>query len=125
MREEIDWEEVRRRIRSIPIAVPPKHVKRPNRSPESLERRRDRARVRWVEYYHENIEHCRARQKAWEAANPDKVKTKRKKYYDKHKDDPEWLERKRARQREYKRRKKLKNILAIMPDETETQRRTA
>lgn len=88
----IDWAELRRRIAGTPYIVPPRRVskrKPPNRSPESLEKRRARARVRWVEYYQENKEHCHERQKAWERANP------------------EWLEAKRARQRAYKLRKKL------------------
>lgn len=106
----IDWAELRRRIAGTPYIVPPRHVckrKPPNRSPESLEKRRARARVRWVKYYQENKEHCHERQKAWEQANPDKVKAKKRRYYEKHKQDPEWLEAKRARQRAYKLRKKL------------------
>lgn len=106
----IDWAELRRRIAGTPYIVPPRYVRKrkpPNRSLESLEKRRARARVRWVEYYQENKEHCHERQKAWEQANPDKVKAKKHRYYEKHKQDPEWLEAKRARQRAYKLRKKL------------------
>lgn len=110
MSEEIDWNELRKRIQKSPVLVRPNHVKHPNRSPESIEKRKKRARERWVEYYHENSERCHARQKAWEQANPDKVKAKRKRFYEAHKNDPEWMEKKRAKNREYKRRKKLERL---------------
>lgn len=108
----IDWNELRRRIAATPIIVPPKHIKRPNRSPESIAKRKERARVRWKEFYHENLEHCRERQRAWEHANPDKVRAKRKRSYEKMKLDPEWLERKRQRNREYKARKRMEKLAA-------------
>ena len=102
----IDWKEVRRRIAETPVIVPP------GPSRKSIERRRRRDRERWNKYYHENPEHCHARQKEWELANPDKVKAKRQRCYEKMKLDPERLERKRQRNREYKARKRLERPTA-------------
>ena len=110
MADEIDWAKLRARLRETPIVVKPKHVKHPNRSPESLEKRREGARARCKKHYWANREECLRLQKEWEKANPEKVKAKRKRCYEKHKTDPEWMERKRARQREYKRRKKLERL---------------
>lgn len=110
MENQIDWKEVRRRIQETPIVVKPKHVKRPNRSPESIERRRASGRIRSKRRYWNHREECLRWQREWEKANPEKVKAKRKRCYEKHKTDPEWMERKRARQREYKRRKKLERL---------------
>jgi len=103
----IDWAEVRRRIAETPISVPPKHVKRPNRSPESLERRKVKARERQKRHYWNHHDEMLAKYHKWEQENPDKVKAKRQRYYERLKQDPERLERKRQRNREYKRRKKL------------------
>lgn len=110
MSEQIDWQEVRKRIQQKPVIVPPKHVKHPNRSPESIEKRRAQSRKRSKEYRLKNPEKVHAAEKAWRTANPEKVKAKKKRFYEKHKTDPEWLEKKRARQREYKRRKKLERL---------------
>ena len=98
----IDWKEVRRRILLTPVAVPPV----PSR--ESLERKRAKDRARWNRFYHEHPGHCHGRQKAWEEANPDKVKAKRDRCYAKLKLDPARLERKRERQRQYRARRKLR-----------------
>lgn len=102
----IDWKEVRRRIAETPVIVPPGPTK------ESLERRHRRDRERWNRYYHEHPEHCHARQRAWELAHSEKVKDKRYRYYEKLKQDPERLERKRQRNREYKARKRLAKMAA-------------
>ena len=106
MDEGINWASLRARIALTPVVVKPKHVKHPNRSPESLERRKEGARVRSKRYYWNNRDKELQRQREWEMANPDKVRDKRRRSYEKCKQDPEWLERKRARQREWKRRKK-------------------
>lgn len=108
MSEVIDWQEVRRRIAETPVVVPPHRVRKYKRTPEAIERRKVKSRERWRKFYHENLEYCHERQKAWEQANPDKIKAKRQRYYDKLKQDPERLERKRQRQREYKARLKLR-----------------
>ena len=102
----IDWKEVRRRIAETPLIVPS------GPTPEATERRRSRARDRWRKHYYANLEHCHERQKDWEAANPDKVKAKRHRCYEKMKQDPERLERKRRRNREYKARKRLEKLTA-------------
>lgn len=107
----IDWKEVRRRIAETPISVPPKHVKRPNRSPESLELRRERARIRNKEYREEHKEQIREWYREWQRANPEKVREKKRRYYEKLKQDPERLERKRQRNREYKARKRHETLL--------------
>ena len=98
----IDWKEVRRRIQMTPVVVPPVP------SPEALERKRAKSRAKWNKYYHSHLEHCHSRQKAWEEANPEKVKAKRDRCYAKLKLDPVRLERKRERQRQYKARKKMR-----------------
>lgn len=105
MSDAIDWVELRRRIALTPVIVPPKHVKRPNRSPESIERRRASGRIRSKKRYWNNREHCLFLQREWEKENPEKVKAKRKRYYENHKDDPEWMEHHRQKNREYKARK--------------------
>lgn len=55
MADEIDWSKLRARLRETPIVVKPKHVKHPNRSPESLEKRREGAsrakRAAWQKAY--------------------------------------------------------------------------
>ena len=103
MADLIDWKELRRRIALTPVIVPPA----PSR--EALERKRKKDRDRWNNHYHDNLEHCHARQKAWEEKNPDKVKAKRDRCYAKMKLDPVRMERKRERQRQYKARKKLRD----------------
>jgi len=102
----IDWAEVRRRIAETPISVPPKHVKRPNRSPESLERRKERARLWNKEYRKEHKDQIREWYREWQRDNPEKVREKKRRYYEKLKQDPERLERKRRQNREYKKRQK-------------------
>ena len=102
----IDWKEVRRRIAETPVVTPPKHVKHPNRSPESLQRRKERARIRNKEYREEHKEQIREWYRQWQRANPEKVRAKKQRYYEKLKQDPARLERKRQRDREYKKRLK-------------------
>lgn len=102
----IDWKEVHRRIAETPVIVPP------GPSRKSIERRRRRDRERWNKYYHENTEHCHERQKEWEQANPDKVKAKRKRFYERHKLDPVWMENHRQKNREYKARKRAEKAAA-------------
>lgn len=111
MTENIDWAELRRRIQETPIVEPVKHIRHPNRSPESTEKRKAAARKRWKDFYWENREHCLERQKAWELANPEKVKAKRKRSYEKHKDDPEFKAKKAAYNKAYKARKKMERLL--------------
>ena len=104
--DKIDWAELRRRIAATPIIVPPKHIKRPNRSPESLEKRRIGARIRNKRRYWTKRDEVIAYRKAWEKANPEKVKAKKKRFYEKHKLDPVWMENHRQKNREYKARKR-------------------
>ena len=102
MEDGIDWGRLRARLLETPIVVKPKHVKRPNRSPESLERRRVAARERSRKAYWEHREEHLAAQRAWEKANPEKVRAKRKRFYDAHKDDPDFKEKKALRNKAYK-----------------------
>lgn len=107
MTDGIDWKLVRKRIAETPIVVP----KKP--SPEAQEKKRAKSRARWKKHYWSNREKCLELQKEWEKANPEKVKAKRKRYYDTHKDDPEFKERKNARNREYKKRKREEKAAAL------------
>lgn len=56
----------------------------------------------------------------YQSANKDKINEKSKRYRDNHKDDPEYLERRRAAQRAYKQRikeKKIQNAATEQNDE--------
>lgn len=108
MDDTIDWTALRQCIASRPIAVRPKYVRHVNRSPESIERRRTQSREWWKEHYAANPSLYKAKQRLWEKENPDKVKIKRKRYYDLHKDDSEWMARHRQKNREYKQRQQFK-----------------
>ena len=110
MSDAIDWKEVRRRIQEKPLVVKPKHVRKPNRSPESIEKRKVGARARSKKYYWSHRDELLEKNRKWSKEHPDRIKAKKKRFYEKHKTDPEWLEKKRARQREYKRRKKLERL---------------
>lgn len=110
MSDAIDWVELRRRIALTPVIVPPKRVKHPNRSPESIERRRASGRIRCKRRYWKNREHCLQLQREWEKAHPERVKAKRKRYYESHKNDPEWMERHRQKNREYKARRREREM---------------
>lgn len=112
MIDTIDWIKLRQRIQETPIVVPVRHARRLNKSPEAAESHRAAARERWKRHYWENREHCLERQKAWELANPEKVKAKRKRSYKKHKDDPEFKAKKAAYNKAYKARKKMERLLA-------------
>ena len=73
MIDSIDWKKLRARIQETPVVVKPKHIHHPNRSPESLAKRKERSKVRCREYYQEHKDELRAKYKEWAAANPDKV----------------------------------------------------
>lgn len=105
----IDWAEVRRRIGSAPVTRP-RRIAHPCRSPESLERRRAGARERQKRHYWADPEKSRKRAREWEKLNPDKVKAKKKRFYDSHKNDPVWMEEHCRRNREYKARKKAERL---------------
>ena len=108
--DNIDWSVLRSRIAETPVVSRPKHVKHPNRSPESLERRRVSARERQRKHYWEHRDEERQRQKDWEVDNPERVRAKRKRFYDSHKDDPVWMEARRQKNREYKARKRAERL---------------
>lgn len=114
MADGIDWGKLRARLLETPYVVKPKHIKHPNRSPESLERRREGARARSKKRYWANRDKCLAEQRAWEKDNPDKVKAKKKRFYDAHKDDPEWMEKHRRMNRETKQRARFKKYVITM-----------
>lgn len=99
MIDSIDWEKLRARIQETPVVVKPKHIRHPNRSPESLVKRKERSKVRCREYYQEHKDELRVKYKEWVAANPDKVQAKKKRYYERHKDDPAF----KAKRAEWKR----------------------
>ena len=108
----IDWAKLHQRIQESPVIQPVRHIRKPNRSPESIERRAQRARERWKAFYWDHREHCLERQRAWELANPEKVKAKRKRSYEKYKDDPEFKAKKAQYSKLYKARKKQERLLA-------------
>lgn len=111
MADEIDWARLRARIAETPVVVKPKYIKHPNRSQESLEKRRIGARIRNKNRYWANREECLASNRAWEKANPEKVKAKKKRFYDSHKNDPIWMENHRLKNRETKIRRKFKDYV--------------
>ena len=108
MDEQIDWTKLRARIASTPMPTSVKHIKKVEdvEDVDAVERRRAAARERSKKHYWANREHCIEVKKTWEAANPEKVKAKKKRYYDTHKNDPVWMEQHRQKNREYKARKK-------------------
>lgn len=114
--EGIDWKKLRERIAQGPIfpivKEHPKKRKKP-KTPEEIEEYRAKERKRNKEYREKNPDKVHAREKRWRQENLDKVKAKKKRFYEKHKQDLVWLEAKRARQREYKRKKKLQRLAII------------
>lgn len=110
MADTIDWSKLRARLLETSYVVKPKHIKHPNRSPESLERRRVSARARSKKHYWENREECLRLQRAWEIANPEKVKAKKKRFYDAHKDDPVFKAKRAAQKKAYRARKKAEKM---------------
>lgn len=111
MADTIDWKELRARLLETPIVMKPKHIRHPNRSPESLEKRKIGARARSKKRYWANREKCLKLQREWEKANPEKVKEKKKRFYDAHKDDPVWMENHRRINRETKQRARFKKYV--------------
>ena len=111
--ETIDWSELHARICETPIVGRPKHIKHPNRSPESLERRKVRARERSRERYWANREECLRLQREWELANPDKVKAKKKRFYEAHKNDPVFKAKRAAQKKAYMARKKAETVVSM------------
>lgn len=111
MADDIDWAKLRARIAETPVVVKPKHIKHPNRSPESIEKRKIGARARNKKRYWANRDECLAENRAWEKANPEKVKAKKKRFYDAHKTDPAWMENHRRKNKETKMRRKFKDFV--------------
>ena len=112
--EKIDWKKLRERIAEGPIYPMVKDNPNKRKKPktlEEIEEYRAKERKRNKEYREKNPDKVHAMEKRWRHENPDKVKAKKKRFYEKHKQDPVWLEKKRARQRDYKRRKKLQKSL--------------
>lgn len=118
MADEIDWAKLRARLIDTPVVIKPKHIPHPNRSPESLEKRREGARARSKKRYWADPEKCLRLQREWETANPEKVKAKRKRFYEAHKDDPEFKERRSVQQKKYRERKKAER-LALLASSTD------
>lgn len=109
----IDWSELHARICETPIVGRPKHIKHPNRSPKSFERRKVRARERSRERYWANREECLRLQREWEKANPEKVKAKKKRFYDAHKNDPVFKAKRAAQKKVYRERKKAETMVSM------------
>lgn len=109
---EIDWRRLRERLQDTPVIVPVKHVRKIHRSPESLEKRKVGARARSKKRYWENREQCLKVNREWERANPEKVKAKKHRYYEKHKNDPEFKHKKAEHNRMYKARKRAERQAA-------------
>ena len=113
MADTIDWSKLRARLLETPYVVKPKHIKHPNRSPESQEKRKVRARERNRERYWANREECLRLQREWEKANPEKVKAKKKRFYDAHKDDPVFKAKRAAQKKAYRERKKAETMVSM------------
>ena len=128
---EIDWKKLRERIAEgpiFPLVKENKNQKTKGKTPEEIQEFKQKEHYRQKKWREEHPEKCRELQRDWAHRNPDKVKAKRKRNYDAHKDDPEWrnhrVEKQRAfmerlkadpvryelfkqKKREYKQRKKL------------------
>lgn len=107
----IDWSKLRARLLETPIVVKPKHIKHPNRSPESQEKRKVGARARSKKRYWANREECLRLQREWEKANPEKVKEKKHRYYEKHKNDPEFKAKRAAWKKAARARKRAEQLI--------------
>ena len=131
MEDEIDWKKLRERIAKgpiFPLVKENKNQKTKGKTPEEIQEFKQKEHDRLKKWREEHPEKCRELQRDWAHRNPDKVKAKRKRNYDAHKDDPEWrnhrVEKQRAfmerlkadpvhyelfkqKKREYKQRKKL------------------
>jgi len=86
------------------------------------------ARARSKKRYWTKRDEVIAKRKEWEQKNPDKVKAKKKRFYEKHKLDPEWMEHHRQKNREYKARKRAEKaalLAGIQPQEVQTCSTTA
>ena len=57
---------------------------------------REANKIRSSEYRRTHPEECKAREKAWKKANPDKVSAQRKRYYARKKTDPKWIAKQKA-----------------------------
>lgn len=112
MENEIDWRRLRERLQDTPVIVPVKYVRKIHRSPESLEKRKAGSRARNKKRYWENREQCLKANREWELANPDKVKAKKHRYYEKHKNDPEFKRKKAEYKRMYTARKRAERQAA-------------
>ena len=113
MADEIDWGKLRARLLETPIVVKPKHIKHPNRSPESQEKRKAGARARSKKRYWANREKCLRLQREWELDNPEKVKAKKHRYYEAHKDDPEFKAKRAAWKKAARERKRAKKLASL------------
>lgn len=111
MADTIDWSKLRARLLETPIVVKPKHIKHPHRSPESLEKRKVGARARSKKRYWANREECLRLQREWEKANPEKVKEKKRRYYEKHKNDPEFKAKRAAWKKAARARKRAEQLI--------------
>lgn len=113
MADEIDWAKLRARLLETPIVVKPKHIKRPNRSPESQEKRKEGARARSKKRYGADREKCLRLQREWELANPEKVKAKKHRYYEAHKNDPEFKAKRAAWKKAARERKRAEKLASL------------
>lgn len=103
----IDYSAIRSRISSMPIATfavkkKPKKVV----TPEELEARRERDRVRQANYRATHLDHCHEAERNWRLAHPEECRAKRQRNYDRHKDDPEFKRHRVEKHKEYMERLK-------------------
>ena len=101
---EIDWKKLRERIAEgpiFPLVKENKNQKTKGKTPEEIQKFKQKEHDRQKKWREEHPEKCRELQRDWSHRNPDKVKAKRKRNYDAHKDDPEWRKHKSEKQKRY------------------------
>ncbi len=107
--DKINWTKLRARIAATPIILP---KSKKELEQERIERKKQRSRERWRKHYNEHREECIAKQRTWEKSHPEKVRAKKKRFYEAHKSDPVWMENHRRKNREYKARRRERERLA-------------
>lgn len=78
-----------------------KKINRAELSPEDLTALRAKEAKNALEYYYRHREKCLAKNKARRDLDPDLAKSRNKAYQSKKRQDPEWVEKQRARGRAY------------------------
>lgn len=121
MTDEINWKRLREKIAEGPFAPIPRPTASERKDPEEREEFLKKERARAKKYREENPEKCHAAEKHWRQQHPEKCREKGRRNYNAHKDDPEWMAAKAARQKSYVERHK--NDPAFIEKRREAKRR--